>query len=97
MKPAHARHRVDTGAADRIGLLLASGLGYVPLGGAIDGAVYLGNTVALVDFKAGAKSKRTKTQIAMVAKGVPLWFLASDADVLRLATWMRAAREQAAQ
>jgi hypothetical protein len=90
MKPAWARHRTDTGSSERIALLVASGLGYVPLGGAIDGAVYLGNAVALVDFKAGATSKRTKTQVKLVAEGVPIWFLASDDDVLQLVRWMRA-------
>jgi len=90
MKPATARHRTDTGSAALIDLIRAAGLGYVPLGGAIDGAVYLGTVVVLVDFKAGAKSKRTKTQLKLVAAGAPIWFVASDAEALQLVEWMRA-------
>jgi hypothetical protein len=90
MKPAWARHRTDTGSAERIALLVASGLGYVPLGGAIDGIAWYHNEVALIDFKRDANAPRTKTQIALVAKGVPIWFLASDEDVLQLVRWMRA-------
>jgi len=90
MKPAHARHRTDTGSAERIELLEACGVHYIPLGGAIDGAAYRGSLVALVDWKAKPTSKLTKTQQKLVERNAPIWFLATDEDVRRLADWMRA-------
>jgi len=90
MKPASARHRTDTGSAALIELLLASGIGYVPLGGAIDGCAYSHGLTVLVDWKQKPTSKLTKTQHKLTARNVPIWFLATDADVLRLVQWMRA-------
>lgn len=90
MKPASARHRTDTGSADLIDLLVASGIGYVPLGGAIDGCAYRGSLTVLVDWKAKPTSPITKTQQKLVNKGLCVWFLSTEEDVLHLAQWMRA-------
>ena len=92
MKPAWSRHRTDTGSAELIQLLQASGLRYINLGGAIDGAVYFGFTVALVDFKATDTSKRTKTQQKLVTEGAPIFFLSNEAQVRDLARWMKSPR-----
>lgn len=91
MKPAHARHRIDTGSAELIELLEAAGARYVPLGGAIDGAAFIGQSVVLIDFKRNAKAPKTKTQAKLVAQGAPIWFVASEDDVLAVVHWLRRA------
>lgn len=92
MKPAYSRHRTDTGSAELIELLEAAGARYVPLGGAIDGAAYVGQAVALLDFKRDAKARKTKTQAKLVERGAPIWFVASVNDVLSVVEWLKTAR-----
>lgn len=91
VKPSFARHRTDTGSAALIELLEASGIGYVALGGCIDGAAYYRGTVALVDWKAKPTSAKTKTQQKLEAKGVPIHFVATAEDVRELVQRMKGA------
>jgi len=92
IKPSYARHRTDRGSKELIALLEAAGARYMPLGGAIDGAAYVNDAVALVDFKASPKSKKTKTQAKLVAAGAPIWFLATSEDVLAVVAFLKALR-----
>jgi hypothetical protein len=74
-KPAHARHRTDTGSAHLVELIRALGAEYEPLGGPLDGAMWVGDQVALVDFKATEKAPLTPRQGRLVARGMPIHFL----------------------
>jgi len=74
MKPATARHRTDGTAKALTAYAKTLGVGVVELGGAIDVALYLGEVVRLVDFKAQQGGKLTDTQAKLVAQGVPVKF-----------------------
>lgn len=80
-KPATARHRSDTGSAELIELLRASGIEYEPLGGAIDGVAWYRGVVRLIDFKKDGKAPYTKNQGKLLARRCPILFLYSPTQV----------------
>lgn len=89
-KPATARHRTDTGSAELIELLRASGVEYEPLGGAIDGVAWYRGVVRLIDFKASWKARYTKNQGKLLARECPISFLFDRAQIPLLVSDMKA-------
>ncbi len=74
-KPAHARHRSDRGASAWVDYLRAAGVSYAHLGGPIDGVCWVGDRVALVDFKSSDKAPLTAWQGALLARDCPIHFI----------------------
>lgn len=89
MKPAHARHRTDQGSADLVELVRALGAEFEPLGGPLDGVVWVGAALALVDFKHGEKAPLTPRQGKLLARGCPIHFLRSEAEVRLLVALLK--------
>lgn len=80
-KPASARHRADTGSAELVELLRASGVDYEHLGGAIDGVAWYRGRSVLIDFKAGDKAPMTPKQTKLLGRLCPIYFVWSDEQV----------------
>jgi hypothetical protein len=88
-KPATARHRTDTGSAELIALLKASGVDYEPLGGAIDGVAWYRGHAILIDFKAGDKAPMTPRQTKLLGRLCPIFFVWSEEQVRLVVAWLK--------
>lgn len=95
IKPAHARHRTDTGSAALIELLRASGVMYEPLGGAVDGMAWYRGQVRLIDFKRDHKSPLTVKQGKLLARDCPVHFIWNEDQVRLLVKEIKFAAQHA--
>jgi hypothetical protein len=91
MKPASARHRVDGTAKALIAHAQALGASYVSLGGVIDGALWFGAVVRLVDWKTPGKAELTEGQGKLLAQGCPIFFVSSPQQLESVVADMRRA------
>jgi hypothetical protein len=87
-KPSYSRHRVDGTAKALEAEAKRLGLGVVPLGSAVDVALFMGATVRLVDWK-GAGTPLTPSQAKLVASGAPIKFVGDVPQLQALAAEMR--------
>lgn len=65
------------------------GLGVEPLGGAIDVVIWYGSAVRLADFKTPGKAALTDSQGKLIARGCPIAFLSTPAQIDLLAAEMK--------
>lgn len=90
MRASYAGRRTDTGSSALVAAATRLGAGYLGLGGAVDGVLWVGPVAQLVDWKATTRSRRTKTQQKLVAAGCPVVFIATEAEVVAVVTMLRA-------
>lgn len=90
-KPAFARHRSDRGSSAWVDYLEAAGVSYAHLGGPIDGVAWVGDCVALVDFKASDKAPLTKGQGKLLARGCPIHFVWNEATARHVVAKLKGA------
>lgn len=88
MKPSFARHRTDTTAKALQSEAKRLGVEYADLGGAVDGILWLGQVVRLIDFK-GASGELTPSQSKLVARGLPICFVSTVQQLEALVFDMR--------
>lgn len=80
-------HRTDNGSKPLIAYAKSIGLEYDDIGGKLDGFVWLGRVVRLVDFKSAGGELTTKQQ-KLVARGCPVNFISTTAQLDALKTEM---------
>jgi hypothetical protein len=68
-------NRVDTGSKELIAYAQSIGFEYAHLGGDVDGYVWLGRKVAIVDWKKAKGGALTPAQSKLVARGAPIHFI----------------------
>lgn len=68
-------NRVDTGSKELIAYAKSIGFDYEHLGGAVDGYVWIGRAVAIVDWKKPKGGALTPAQSKLVARGCPIHFI----------------------
>lgn len=73
-------HRTDNGAKELIKYAQSIGLEFDPIGGKLDGFVWLGRQVRLVDFKSKG-GELTAAQSKLIARGAPIYFISSPAQL----------------
>ena len=88
MKPASARHRIDITAKALSAEAKRLGVGYEPLGGAVDGLLWLGAITRLVDWKSPGGAL-TDSQAKLVARGVPIHFVSDVGQLEALVAAMK--------
>lgn len=77
MRPANSRHRTDGTAKALAAHAKALGVGYEPLGGAVDGLLFLGHVLRLVDWKTPGKAALTPSQGRLLARGCAIAFVST--------------------
>lgn len=87
-KPVTARHKSDTTAKALAAHAESLGVSVETLGGTIDAALWLGHVVRLVDWKS-THGALTPSQAKLVAKGCPVAFIATPAQLELLVAGMR--------
>jgi len=87
-----ARHRPDTTKAALVAHAKSLGLGYLDINGVIDGVLYLGRRVELVDWKSPGGTL-TDAQAKLVAKGAPITFITTVEQLEALARDMKGRRD----
>lgn len=68
-------NRVDTGSKELIAYAKSIGFDYAHIGGEVDGYVWLGRKVALVDWKKEKGGALTPAQSRLIARGAPIHFV----------------------
>lgn len=68
-------NRPDTGSKELIAYAKSIGFDYEHLGGAVDGYVWLGRAIAIVDWKKEKGGALTPAQCKLVARGAPIHFI----------------------
>lgn len=69
-------NRSDTGSKALIAYAKSLGFEYAHLGGTVDGYLWLGRRVAIVDWKAPGGAL-TESQAKLVARGAPIHFIST--------------------
>lgn len=91
MRPTYANRRIDTAAKPLIAAARGLGVEYENLGGAIDGMLWLGPVVRLVDWKTPGKAALTEGQGKLLARGCPIHFVSTVAQLQALVAEMHRA------
>jgi hypothetical protein len=91
MRAPYAGRKVDASAKALEAHAKALGVGVIPLGGAIDCALYLGQVVVLCDWKTKGAAALTDSQGRLIANGAPLHFVSTPAQLELLIADMRKA------
>lgn len=73
-------HRTDNGSKALIAYAQSIGLEFDPIGGKLDGFVWLGRQVRLVDFKSKG-GELTPAQSRLIARGAPIHFISSPSQL----------------
>lgn len=73
-------NRVDNTAKELIAYAKSIGLEFDPIGGKLDGFIWLGQHVRLVDFKSPGGSL-TEAQAKLLARGCPVRFVSTPAQL----------------
>lgn len=89
-KPSFARHRADVTAKALKAEAQRLGLGVADCGSPCDVLVWVGSTVVAVDFKnPDSGHTLTDAQIKLVAKGFPMRFVGTPAQLEALAAELK--------
>lgn len=73
-------NRIDATAKDLIAYAKSIGLDFDPIGGKLDGFIWLGQHVRLVDFKSPGGSL-TEAQAKLLARGAPIRFISTPTQL----------------
>lgn len=74
-------NRSDTGSKELIAYAKSLGFDYEHIGGTVDGYVWLGRRVAIVDWKKAKGGALTEAQAKLVARGAPIHFISKPAQI----------------
>lgn len=89
MRPVYAKRRVDSTAKELTAYARSLGLDVEPLGGTVDAVAWLGRATRLIEFKSPGGTLQP-SQAKLLARGCPIVFVSTPAQLDVLAAEMRA-------